>query len=98
MTATKRPHRIVKDKNLKDLKAVIEYISSFHNPFSEGGGCEVLINIGTGKIVLSEIAECILCVKDAGRKAREQFIKECSENSGRFKKTLKRLPIRSFAT
>ena len=91
-----RPHRIPNDN--ADLNKVIVMIQETINPFDVNLDPEKLYNISTGLAAMDSTQLFLLNVFKNGKNERKKFIEECSQNSLRFEKPIKRQKIISFAT
>lgn len=84
-------------KSTKQLMDLIEIIVSNMNPFCENVDKEELFNISSGQATYTEITNFLLNIESIGNSQREQFILECSVNSDRFEKPIKRNNLLTFA-
>ena len=91
-----RPHRIPNDN--ADLNKVIVMIQETINPFDVNLDPEKLYNISRGLAAMDSTQLFLLNVFKNGKNERKKFIEECSQNSLRFEKPIKRQKIISFAT
>ena len=91
-----RPHRIRNDH--ADLNKVIVMIQKTMNPFDVNLDPDKLYNIGTGLAAMDSTQNVLLNVfKKEGNK-RIKIVEECTLNSLRFEKPIKRQKNISFAT
>ena len=89
-----RPSRIRKDS--RHLKILSDKINEFCNPF----GTEVqgkVINFPTGRAATTETENYIVHTLQRGSRAREQFVTEWANDTGRFLKPVKKMPVKNFA-
>ncbi|KAK7575726.1 hypothetical protein V9T40_012012 [Parthenolecanium corni] len=91
-----KPYRIRQDNS--DLSAICKILEESANPFCEALRDEVLYNIGTGKAAGEQTKEFLLTTRSKGDQLRTKFIEECKEDSDRFNREIKRLPVRNFET
>lgn len=82
----------------KNIKALLEMMAHYTNPFSRELSKDHLYNIATGQSVTNEIYEFLSTVETSGKKQREQFIAECKEDPERFDKVLSKNKILNFAS
>ena len=68
------------------------------NPFSNDINKDYLFNISTGKATSVETANYLINVKNTGDAARDAFIQQCCENPNRFRESIKRQKVLTFAT
>ena len=90
-----RPHQIHNDH--ADLNKVIVMIQETISPFDVNLDPNKLYNIGTELAAMNSTQIFLLNVFKNGENEQKKFIEECSQNSLRFKKPIKRQNI-SFAT
>ena len=91
-----KSHRM--NQNWQDLEKLINAKAETMNPFSGLIDKNYRFNIATGKATQEETATFLLDVMKTGRKAREKFIEDCVEDSGRFSQPIKRQMIKDFAS
>ena len=96
VTEELKSHRM--NQNCQDLEKLINGITETMNPFLGLIDKNYLFNIATGKAAHEETATFLLDVMETGRKTRDQFIKDCVKDSGRFSRPIKRQKIKNFAT
>ena len=66
------------------------------NPFSYDIEKCCLLNITSGKSTNDEVASLPLNVESNGREAHEKFIEECTEDTTRYEKPIKRNKVYTF--
>ena len=94
-----RPHRIHNDHaDLNKVIVMIVMIQETINPFDVNLDPDKLYNIGTELAAMNSTQFFLLNVFKNGENEQKKFIEECSQNSLRFKKPIKRQKIISFAT
>ena len=90
-----RPYQICNDQ--ADLNKVIVMIQETMNPFDVNLDPDKLYNIGTGLAAVNSAQNVLLNAFKNGENVRKKFIEECSQDSRRFQKPIKRQTIISFA-
>ena len=68
------------------------------NPFSNDTNKDYLFNISTGKATSVDTANYLLNVKNTVDADRDAFIQQCCENPNRFRKSIRRQKVLTFAT
>ena len=68
------------------------------NPVDVNLDPDKLYNIGTGLAAMDSTQNFLLNVFKNGENERKKFLEECSQDSRRFEKTIKKQKIISFAT
>ena len=68
------------------------------NPFSNDINKDYLFSFSTGKATSVETANYLINVKNSGDAARDAFIQQCCEKPNRFRESIKRQKVLTFAT
>ena len=87
------PGRIRKD--IKQLKDLTDFLTSFKNPFSEKK--EPLFNISTGKAASNETQKFLLNEREIGKKTMNDYIERCHEDRLSYELPIRRQKISTFA-
>ena len=88
--------RLEKDK--KDLEKIKDEICATTNPFQTSvHRDDVLFNLRTGKQASESTENFLLSFTYEGRNRRDGFVRECTEDSKRFEKAIKKTKILNFA-
>ena len=85
-------------QNSKDMEKIINAICDTMNPYSTTIEKDHLFNLATGKAADVEIEYFLLEVSEIGRRARDEFIQECINDSSRISPPIRRQRIRSLET
>lgn len=76
----------------------MENVKGNVNPFATDISKDFLFNISTGQAADENVAEFLLNAEKMGDEQRQQFIKECIEDSNRFERVIKQNKIINFAS
>ena len=76
----------------------MENVKENVNPFATDISKDFLFNISTGQAADENVAEFLLNAEKMGDEQRQQFIKECIEDSNRFERVIKQNKIINFAS